>query len=380
MHPSEREDTAQLLEERISAAIISEDNELDRLLREASHITESLKSKVPDARTLGNVLRRAVQCAVKQSILDRELRSLALTDELTGLHNRRGFLALAKQQLKVADRNREGMLLFFGDIDDLKKINDRYGHHEGDLAVVRAAEALKQTFRDSDIVARLGGDEFAILALETSAQYQQAILHRLNENLNKLNSGERRYEVALSVGVARFDPGTSTRAVRSDLTSGPRNVRAQARPYGETQRFRLVDHQPGRRDCEADPPQRHPHFPEGPLARQQRDGANHEPRFQQNLRQIEAVCPPVLDRDFLLRFAGFLFDIRLLLLVARELLGILLLDAIDLRRILEREHGGLVDKKFVAPPPDVLRLVVGPLVGCFRLEKQLFGIGAMSEQ
>lgn len=206
MHPSEREDTAQLLEERISAAIISEDNELDRLLREASHITESLKSKVPDARTLGNVLRRAVQCAVKQSILDRELRSLALTDELTGLHNRRGFLALAKQQLKVADRNREGMLLFFGDIDDLKKINDRYGHHEGDLAVVRAAEALKQTFRDSDIVARLGGDEFAILALETSAQYQQAILHRLNENLNKLNSGERRYEVALSVGVARFDP------------------------------------------------------------------------------------------------------------------------------------------------------------------------------
>jgi len=206
MDRSDREDAAEVFQENLSAAIIADDNELDRLLREASYITESLKSKTRNAQTLGNVLRRAVQCAVKQSILDRELRSLALTDELTGLHNRRGFLALAKQQLKVADRNREGVLLFFADIDNLKEINDRYGHREGDLAVVRAAEALKHTFRDSDIVSRLGGDEFAILALETSARYQEAILHRLSENLDRLNAGETRYTVAVSVGVARFDP------------------------------------------------------------------------------------------------------------------------------------------------------------------------------
>jgi two-component system cell cycle response regulator len=199
-------DDAQILEEKLSAAIIAGDNELDRLLREATHITEGLKSKTRNAQTLGNILRRAVQCAVKQAILDRELRSLALTDELTGLHNRRGFLALATQQLKVADRNREGVLLFFADIDNLKQINDRDGHREGDYAVIQAAKAIKQTFRDSDIVSRLGGDEFAILALETPARYQEAMLDRVRKNLDSVNIGERDYVVALSVGMARFDP------------------------------------------------------------------------------------------------------------------------------------------------------------------------------
>jgi two-component system, cell cycle response regulator len=199
-------DPEQLLQERLTAALLADDNELDRLLREASRITDTLKSKGQYVQALGNLLRRAVQCAVKQSILDRELRSLVLTDELTGLHNRRGFLALSQQQLKVADRNMESLLLFYADLDNLKGINDRHGHREGDFAVARAADALRQTFRDSDIVARLGGDEFAILALETSSEYQETILRRLTENLEKLNAGDTRHAVSLSVGAARFDP------------------------------------------------------------------------------------------------------------------------------------------------------------------------------
>lgn len=206
MYRPEHHDTAEILEDKLSAAIIADDNELDRLLREAAHITESLKSTTRDAQTLGHVLRRAIQCAVKQSILDKELRSLALTDELTGLHNRRGFLALAKQQLKVADRNNEGALLFFADIDNLKAINDRYGHREGDIAMIHAADALRHTFRDSDIISRLGGDEFAILALEASSRHQETILRRLSEKLANFNAGEARFTLALSVGVPRFDP------------------------------------------------------------------------------------------------------------------------------------------------------------------------------
>ena len=115
-------------------------------------------------------------------------------------------MALAKQQLKVADRNMEGLLLFFADLDNLKEINDRHGHRQGDFAVMRAADALKGTFRESDIVARVGGDEFAVLALEASGEYQETILHRLRENLEKLNTAENRCDVGLSVGVARFDP------------------------------------------------------------------------------------------------------------------------------------------------------------------------------
>src|SRR3984957_9042159 len=106
---------------------------------------------------MGETLQRTVLCAVKQSLLDRQLRSLALTDDLTCLHNRRAFLALSGQELRVARRKSVGLLMFFADVDNLKAINDTYGHHEGDLALVRTAQALEQTFRKSDIIARLSG-------------------------------------------------------------------------------------------------------------------------------------------------------------------------------------------------------------------------------
>src|ERR1700682_593736 len=66
---------------------------------------------------------------------------------------------LSEKKLKLARRNAQGLLLFFCDVDSPKTINDSYGHREGDLAIVRAADALEQTFRNSDILARLGGDE-----------------------------------------------------------------------------------------------------------------------------------------------------------------------------------------------------------------------------
>src|ERR1700686_5828877 len=97
-------------------------------------------------------------------------------DDLTHLYNRRAFYALAAQQLKVMRRKEQGLLLFFADVDHLKNINDTYGHREGDLALVRAADALERTFRDSDILARLGGDEFAVLALDASSLNQEVIL------------------------------------------------------------------------------------------------------------------------------------------------------------------------------------------------------------
>jgi diguanylate cyclase (GGDEF)-like protein len=115
-------------------------------------------------------------------------------------------MTLAAHQLKLARRNTQGALLFFADVDNLKYINDSYGHREGDLALMRAATALGETFRDSDVLARFGGDEFAVLAIETTNQNQQAILSRMDESLAALNADEFRYKVRLSVGVARFDP------------------------------------------------------------------------------------------------------------------------------------------------------------------------------
>jgi diguanylate cyclase (GGDEF)-like protein len=199
--PSEKD-----LEETLSSALLVADNELGQILREVDEISKTLKSDAPGTHSLRAAVPSAVWCAVRQALLDRELRYLALTDDLTCLYNRRGFFAAATQQLKVACRNAQGLLLFFCDVDNLKKINDSYGHQAGDLTIIRAADALERTFRGSDILARLGGDEFAVLALEASSQKEEVILRRLEKSLKESNANESRYEASLSVGVARFDP------------------------------------------------------------------------------------------------------------------------------------------------------------------------------
>jgi diguanylate cyclase (GGDEF)-like protein len=103
-------------------------------------------------------------------------------------------------------RKGQGLLLFFVDLDHLKFINDTYGHKEGDLALVRAADSLERTFRTSDIIGRLSGDEFAVLALEASHEDENTILRRLHENLAEASAEELRYKLSMSVGVVRFDP------------------------------------------------------------------------------------------------------------------------------------------------------------------------------
>jgi len=192
--------------EMLSTDLIAQDQELARILQEIDRISETLKSDEAVTQALRDTLKRAVMCAVKRSLLDRELRSLALTDDLTCLYNRRAFLALASQQLRVARRKSHGLLLFFADVDHLKEINDTHGHREGDFALVRAADALERTFRNSDVIARLGGDEFAVLALEASCEDRDVILRRLENKLRRSNADESRYRLSLSVGMARFDP------------------------------------------------------------------------------------------------------------------------------------------------------------------------------
>lgn len=139
--------------------------------------------------------------------LREELRSLSLEDDLTGLYNRRGFVTLARQLIKTAQRMRRRTLLFFVDLDDLKLINDRLGHREGDRALIAAGQVLKATFRESDVVARVGGDEFAALALEADDDQTRPILARLGENLEAYNqSRPGAYVLSLSVGTAVYDP------------------------------------------------------------------------------------------------------------------------------------------------------------------------------
>ena len=141
--------------------------------------------------------------------LEEEIRALSLTDPLTNLYNRRGFLHLAEQQLKVAARLNKRVFLLYSDVDDLKRINDTFGHKEGDRVLADVATILRKSFRDSDIVARIGGDEFVVLAMEAARVSSEVFTKRLQEKLDLYNSRpevQGRYRLALSLGISTYDP------------------------------------------------------------------------------------------------------------------------------------------------------------------------------
>jgi len=148
--------------------------------------------------------------AVKENITERkqaekELKELSLTDEMTGLNNRRGFMLLANQQIKISTRFKKDMILVYADLDRLKWINDTFGHAEGDIAIIDAATIIKASFRVSDITARLGGDEFVALSVDLSERTEERILERLDENLAAHNlDTQRPYKLSISFGITRY--------------------------------------------------------------------------------------------------------------------------------------------------------------------------------
>ncbi len=131
-----------------------------------------------------------------------ELRELALRDELTHLYNRRGFLALAEHQLKTHRRSGLPLLLFYGDLDGLKSVNDTWGHDAGDEAIRTAARILVDSFRTEDLVARMGGDEFVMLAPGCTAEDAENLAARLETLFEKESQGQ----YGISLGWITIDP------------------------------------------------------------------------------------------------------------------------------------------------------------------------------
>lgn len=139
--------------------------------------------------------------------LREKLRIQSITDELTTLYNRRGFLSLVEHKVNFAKRNKKGMLLFFVDVDDMKCINDTLSHNHGDCALVGVSNILRDTFKENDVVARIGGDEFAILSMDVSEQDAERFINRLLNNQKKYNDKNNYpFNISMSVGAAYFDP------------------------------------------------------------------------------------------------------------------------------------------------------------------------------
>ena len=145
---------------------------------------------------------------LKHRLLEDKLHSLSLTDELTGLYNRRGLFAFAKHALKMARREQKGLSLLYADMDNLKEINDALGHKTGDKALVEIANILKTNYRHSDIVARIGGDAFIVIPVSATRDGIDLVTNRLERKLNIHNAEDNgSYKLSLSSGAVYNDSG-----------------------------------------------------------------------------------------------------------------------------------------------------------------------------
>jgi diguanylate cyclase (GGDEF)-like protein len=134
------------------------------------------------------------------------LHSMALTDELTGLHNRRGFLRSGAQMLDMAACKQHGALLIYIDVDQLKYVNDTSGHDAGDALLRRTAQVLHDASGDHNVVGRLGGDEFAVLDASIKRSGRNLVLRRIQDAVEDRNAQAGVPPLSLSIGVAEFDP------------------------------------------------------------------------------------------------------------------------------------------------------------------------------
>lgn len=139
---------------------------------------------------------------------NERLRNLSLTDGITGLNNRRGFMILATGLLKFARRVGYSLSLLYIDLDSLKQTNDTLGHTAGDALIVRFSNILVNTFRDSDIIGRLGGDEFVVLMADATKSDVESMRENLQRNVDAHNLQKDLPAISFSMGVIRVLPDT----------------------------------------------------------------------------------------------------------------------------------------------------------------------------
>jgi len=177
-----------------------------RSLRDGRYFVQTLSPVKADAgHTVAVTVISKDITELKQ--MEEILRTLSLTDELTGLYNRRGFFTFSEQLLKSCKREKRGVFLLYADLDNLKEINDTFGHQAGDEVLVETATLLKETFRDSDIIARIGGDEFVVIPVASTKNDVERITDRLRRNVESHNEKKiGGYRLLISFGTSYYDP------------------------------------------------------------------------------------------------------------------------------------------------------------------------------
>ena len=172
----------------------------------------------PEAREVAGWFAEQASIALENANLHDLVQRQAVTDEMTGLANRRGFMAALARETSRAERFGTPLVLILADIDDFKQVNDRYGHHVGDLVLARFGRVLQSAVRDIDVPVRLGGEEFGVLLADTALAGGVELAERLRSAVAASVVLGEDYEVRVtaSFGVAQFTPGTSPEHVLVD--------------------------------------------------------------------------------------------------------------------------------------------------------------------
>lgn len=148
---------------------------------------------------IGTSLRYMVLWA-QQEQYRAQLQAMARTDELTGLYNRAGLIT-ARESLTAGGARTVGVMM--ADLDHLKQINDRFGHHEGDIALRSVADILRRVLRPDPLIGRIGGDEFQICFAQPTEQELRNFARRIREECDRYNqTSARPYFLEISVGCA----------------------------------------------------------------------------------------------------------------------------------------------------------------------------------
>ena len=231
---SHRETVREAIRQRLEGEITAIEYTVRGLRRDGKLIYLDVRSVRSEHNGRPAVLGTMVDVTERKQFEDA-LRTLALIDELTGLYNRRGFLSLAERQLSLARRKKQSLILIAADVDDLKGINDRFGHAEGDAALIATAAILRQTYREADLIARLGGDEFTVFPIEASAHSAPLLLERLEQNLRRHNELHRKeYTLSLSTGAALLE-GDLSKELPQLLAEADSQLYEQKRARGRLQ-------------------------------------------------------------------------------------------------------------------------------------------------
>ena len=138
--------------------------------------------------------------------VEAKMKGLLLFDQLTGLHNRKGFFTLAENHMEIAKREDKNIIMIYADVNGLKSINNKFGRQEGDMMLLGTANNMKATFRKSDIIARIGSDEFIVFLAGAAQESVRKIVDRFKQSITIHNARKhRKYELSIDIVLLTYD-------------------------------------------------------------------------------------------------------------------------------------------------------------------------------